>query len=83
LSLGVLVHFQNILLLDPYPESLEWRGYNEQVVVVALMAGGRASPVFASHFIGRRRPDLIDSMDLGWIPLFDGAIESSLWMVLE
>jgi len=47
------------------------------------MAGGRASPVFASHFIGRRRPDLIDSMDLGWIPLFDGAIESSLWMVLE
>ena len=83
LPAGVLVHFHDIFLPDPYPESWEWRGYNEQVVVAALIAGGRASPVFASHFIRRRRPDLIDSMALGWIPLIDGAIESSLWMVLE
>jgi len=74
LSLGALFHVHNIFLPDPYPENWEWRGYNEQVVVAALMAGGRASPVFARHFIGRRRPDLIYSMDLGWIPLVDGAI---------
>jgi hypothetical protein len=80
---GVLVHFHDIFLPDPYPRHWRWRGYNEQIVIAALMAGGRAAPVFSSHFVRNYRPDLVDSLDLGWIPRLEGAIESSLWLELR
>jgi hypothetical protein len=80
---GVLVHFHDIFLPDPYPESWEWRGYNEQIVVAALMAGGRAIPVFSSQFVRHHRSDLIDSLDLNWIRRVGGAIESSLWLEIQ
>ncbi len=78
---GVFVHFHDLFLPDPYPAHWEWRGYNEQIVVAALLIGRRMNPVFSSHFVRARRPDLLDAHGLTWIPLPDGAIESSLWMV--
>ncbi len=81
LPAGVLVHFHDIFLPDPYPASWEWRGYNEQTVVAALLAGRRAQPVFSSHFIRIYRPELLETSGLQWLMCPDGAIESSLWMV--
>lgn len=80
---GVLVHFHDIFLPYPYPRSWEWRGYNEQIVVAALLAGGRAVPIFSSQFVRNHRPDLLDSRGLNWITRIDGAIESSLWLELR
>jgi hypothetical protein len=80
---GVLLHFHDVFLPDPYPPSWEWRGYNEQIVVAALLAGGRAVPVFSSHFVRKHRADLIDSLEINWIPLIEGAIESSLWLEIQ
>jgi hypothetical protein len=80
---GVLVHFHDIFLPDGYPANWEWRGYNEQIVVAALLSGGRAVPLFSSQYIRRHRPDLIDSLNLGWIPRVDGAIESSIWLEIR
>jgi hypothetical protein len=83
LPAGVMVHFHDIFLPDPYPESWTWRGYNEQVMVAGFLTGGRALPIFSSQFVRRHRPDLIDSLGLNWIPTIEGAIESSLWMELQ
>ena len=83
LPAGVLVHFHDIFLPDPYPESWDWRGYNEHGVVSALLAGRRAVPIFASHFIRSRAQDRLEAMDLDWIPLLPGAYESSLWLELR
>lgn len=83
LPAGVYVHFHDIFLPDPYPTSWEWRNYNEQLVVAALMMGRRMTPIFSSRFLRVHRPDLIESAGLGWLHLVDGAIESSLWMKTE
>ena len=77
---GVLVHVHDIFLPDPYPPSWQWRGYNEQLIVLALLAGGRVDPLFSSRFVREHRQDLLDSLDLGWISLVKGAIESSIWL---
>ena len=83
LPAGVLVHFHDIFLPDPYPPSWQWRGYNEQLIVLALLAGGRVDPLFSSRFVRKYRPDLLDSLDLGWVSLVDGAIESSIWLEIR
>lgn len=80
---GVLVHFHDIFLPDPYPSSWQWRGYNEQLIVSALLAGGRVEPLFSSRFVREHRRDLLDSLDLGWISLVKGAIESSIWLEIR
>lgn len=80
LPAGVLVHIHDILLPDPYPEVWDWRMYNEQQLVAALLSGGGFAPLFSSHYARTRllgRPDL---PDLSWIALEDGAIETSLWL---
>ena len=83
LPAGVLVHFHDIFLPDPYPVHWHWRGYNEQTVVAALIAGGRARPIFSSQFVRTRMASEVEKAGLGWIPLVPGAIESSLWLVLN
>ena len=80
---GVLVHFHDVFLPDPYPAHWHWRGYNEQTVVAALIAAGRARPLFSSWFVRTRMASEIEKAGLGWIPLVPGAIESSLWLVLN
>ena len=39
LAAGVLVHFHDVFLPDPYPGTWSWRGYNEQQALAALLAG--------------------------------------------
>ena len=64
LASGVLIHVHDIFLPEGYPPDWIWRGYNEQIVVGALLAGGGYELVFASSYAlevsllprGTRRP---------------------------
>ncbi|NDV20794.1 class I SAM-dependent methyltransferase [Pseudodesulfovibrio sp. JC047] len=75
---GVWVHFHDIFLPYGYPNIWRWRGYNEQSMVNALLAGGERFHVrFASAYIRRSMADRI----AGWpIPVSERAFESSLWL---
>ena len=78
---GVLVHFHDIFLPDSYPKSWLWREYNEQLIVAALMGGGRLEPIFSSYFIRNYASKTIQQTNFDWIELVSGATESSLWLV--
>jgi predicted O-methyltransferase YrrM len=80
LGRGVLVHVHDVFLPDPYPAEWAWRGYNEQLVVGALLQGGGYEVVFASHYTGTRRPELIAASVVARLPLPPGARETSLWL---
>ena len=52
LKRGVLVHVHDIFLPDDYPPEWEWRGYNEQLGVAALLAGTRPSAAVVKPLCG-------------------------------
>ena len=79
LAPGVLVHVHDIFLPDAYPEDWAWRGYNEQLLVGALLQGGGFEPLFASRYVATRLPDRLTGV-LARLPLLPGAHESSLWL---
>ena len=79
LAPGVRVHVHDVFLPDPYPAAWEWRGYSEQNGLAPWLLSGAFRPIHASRYALTRmgaaeRPGL---RDLPW----DGAPESSLWMV--
>jgi predicted O-methyltransferase YrrM len=76
----VLVHVHDITLPYAYPKAWNWRGYNEQLLVGALLQGGGFELVFASHFAAR---DLLPKRPPGVLhrlPLVPEAHETSLWL---
>jgi len=77
---GVLVHLHDIFLPDDYPAEWDWRGYNEQLAVAALMAGGDWQVRFASHYVATRLADAVAASAVAPLPLVAGARESSLWI---
>ena len=77
---GVLVHMHDICLPDDYPAHWAWRGYNEQLAIAGLLTGGGYRPLFASRYAVTRMADAVARSAAGGLPLFDGAIESSLWL---
>jgi hypothetical protein len=80
LAAGVLVHVHDIVLPDSYPAPWQWRGYNEQIVIGALLQGGGYDLVFASHYAAKAFPERLRKGILARIPLPDGAFETSLWL---
>ena len=80
LPVGVLVHIHDIVLPDPYPPEWAWRGYNEGLVVAALLQGGGYGIVFSSHWVASRHPGWLAQGVLGRLPLMPGAHETSLWL---
>ena len=77
---GVVVFFHDIFLPDPYPAEWEWRGYNEQAAVGALMQGGY-TPLFASRYVVTRMAAGLEATVVPSLPLVPGALESGLWLV--
>ena len=78
---GLLVHFHDIFLPDAYPREWDWRAYNEQNAVAALLTSGDAFEVlFASHYAATRMPDLLAGTVISEIGLPDGVFETSLWL---
>lgn len=81
---GVLIHIHDMFLPDGYPESWSWRGYNEQLAVASLMAGGGYRPLWASYYARARMSDAIDNSRVARsLPVPDTAHETSLWLVKE
>jgi len=83
LPAGVLVHVHDVFLPDPYPTIWAWRCYNEQLLVAALVAGGRLEPLVACHWLRAHRPDLVEASPLAALSRPSGAFESSFWGVLR
>ena len=80
LPAGLLVHIHDIVLPGGYPAVWSWRGYNEQSAVAPLLTARAATPVFASHYAASRMAAETESTIIGRLPLFDGAMETSLWI---
>jgi hypothetical protein len=76
---GVLVHFHDMFLPEPYPDSWEWRGYNEQSAVAGLMLNGGWRVIFASHYAASRYRDRLAAGPLGQLPPAVGPT-TSLWL---
>lgn len=79
LSAGTLVHFHDIFLPHAYPESWRWRGYNEQLLVGALLGGGYEL-LFSSSYVVRHMAETFHRSRVAALPLVPGAFESSLWL---
>jgi hypothetical protein len=76
---GVLVHFHDIFLPDPYPEAWAWRAYNEQQAIAPLLHGQAYACLFASHYVRTRLSERLARGPLARLPR-PAAPESSLWL---
>jgi len=77
---GVLVHFHDIFLPDDYPPEWEWRGYNEQLGVAALIQGGAYRLLWSSTYAATRMEKAVATSVARVIELKRGAKEASLWL---
>lgn len=80
LPAGVWVHVHDIFLPDDYPSDWSWRGYNEQLGVLALITGGEWEVGFASHYVATRMAEELERSTVAALPLPEGARESGLWL---
>lgn len=80
LPAGVVVHVHDITLPDGYPQVWDWRGYNEQLGVAPMIAGGGAKLLFSSSFVATRMADALAGTVVAKLPLLDGAFDTSLWI---
>jgi hypothetical protein len=80
LPAGVLIHIHDVCLPDGYFADWRWRGYNEQLLAAALLAGGGFRPLFASRYVATRMAPALAASVLGRLPLPEGARETSLWL---
>ncbi|MFZ5791375.1 MAG: class I SAM-dependent methyltransferase [Pseudomonadota bacterium] len=80
LPAGAVVQIHDIFLPDGYPAEWAWRGYNEQLGIAALVAGGGWRPLFSSHWVVSRMADRVARSAVSGLPLVPGARESSLWL---
>ena len=80
LPAGVFVHIHDVFLPDAYPAAWDWRGYNEQLGVAALLQGGGFAPLWSSHYAVTRMKEQIAKSVIATLPFPEGAVESSLWL---
>ncbi len=80
LPAGVMLHVHDIVLPDAYPPEWGWRGYNEQIVIGALLQGRGYDLVFASRYAAQVFAPRLGEGVLATIPLPRDAHETSLWM---
>jgi predicted O-methyltransferase YrrM len=80
LAIGVLIHFHDIFLPDPYPPEWANRRYSEQAAVTPLLASGTYEVLFASRYVATRMADTLRRSSVADLPLMPGAFENSLWL---
>ena len=78
---GVLVHIHDVFLPDHYPPDWDWRGYNEQLGVAALLQGGSYRVLWSSHYVATRMAEAVAASLAGRLVLKPGAHEASLWLM--
>ncbi|HEX2257300.1 MAG TPA: class I SAM-dependent methyltransferase, partial [Afifellaceae bacterium] len=76
----VLVHVHDVFLPDDYPPDWDWRGYNEQLGVAALIQGGYGL-IWSSRYAATRMADRVATSAAGRLELKPSAHEASLWLV--
>ena len=81
LPAGVRLHLHDIFLPDAYPRAWEWRGYNEQLGVAALIQGGGFRSLWSSHYAATRMANAVGASVAGSLELKPGAHEASLWLM--
>jgi hypothetical protein len=81
LPVGVMVHVHDIFLPDDYPPEWEWRGYNEQLGVAALIQSRGYRLLWSSHYAATRMALAVATSAAAGLELLPGAHESSLWLV--
>ena len=79
LAEGVLVHFHDVFLPDPYPAAWAWRSYNEHQALAPVLHSDAYLCLFASHYVRTRLPDRLERGALARLPR-PAAPESSLWL---
>lgn len=77
---GTIIHIHDMLLPDDYPAAWEWRGYNEQQGVAALLQGKGYEILFASHYVTTRMAAALEDSVIARLELPQGAQETSLWL---
>ncbi len=77
---GTILHIHDITLPDDYPEIWQWRGYNEQQGVAALLASGGFEILWSSAYATTRMIDEVEQSIANGIHLPNGAHETSLWL---
>lgn len=78
LQIGVRVHVHDVFLPFGYPKAWRRRGYNEQLMVIALLAGGsRFDIVCPNAWLRRRHPEALEALEVALVP---GAFEGSFWL---
>ncbi len=77
---GVFIHFHDVFLPWNYPAQWEWRGYNEQQALCALLLGGDYAVLFASHYTLKAMAERIMRTVVAELPLVEGAHETGLWL---
>jgi len=80
LASGTILHFHDIFLPEPYPPEWDYRHYNEQTSVAAMLASGGYELLFAGRYVAIRMTDEIAAGVVARLPLPDGAFENSLWL---
>ncbi len=80
LPAGLRVHIHDVFLPDDYPAGWDWRGYNEQLGVAAMLLAGGYRPLFASHYATTRLAAALAESAVARLPLGAGAYETSLWL---
>ncbi len=76
---GVLVHVHDIFLPDDYPPQWSWRGYNEQLAVLPLLAGGAYRLLFASRYVQSRMGKEMAASLVATLPGHEN-LATSLWL---
>lgn len=80
LPAGAYLAIHDVFLPDPYPAGWAWRGYNEQTVAAALLAGGGWRVVWSSHWAATRLAGRVAAGVAGRLPRVPGAAEGALWL---
>lgn len=81
LKAGVVVHIHDIFLPRNYPNSWQWRGYNENQTVAIMLGGGKRFEVLMPNaFMRRVYPDLVKKLNF---TLSEGSFEGSLWLKIK
>ncbi len=80
LPAGALVHIHDIFLPDDYPMPWAWRGYNEQLAVAPILAGGAYEILFASHYVASRMAAQVAASAVARLPGKADSLPASLWL---
>jgi hypothetical protein len=77
---GVIVHIHDILLPYGYPKEWELRRYNEQNVLLAMLAGNRYETLLPNHYLRARHKKTCAKLHA---PKFQSAYETSYWLKIN